>query len=202
MARAKLIYDVFISYSANDRRVAEDIAAQLRDAKITAFLDVQDIPAGANIGDAIWEAIFESRVLVAIFSENDGPQQQGLGIEIGAAAAWNKPVYIVLNAGPTTRLPRMLRSFPVFPLGRISDLVQQIKSLQAPLTDATIEHLKAAYVSVGMPTDQLSSSPNALQKLTKLVNQHSEGVQSSETLLRELFRLRKRGQLPRLRKAK
>jgi hypothetical protein len=201
MARAKPIYDVFISYSANDRRVAEDIAAQLRNAEITAFLDVHDIPVDANIGDTIWEAISESRVLIAIFSQSDGPWQ-GLGFEIGAAAAWNKPVFIVLNARSTTRLPRMLRSFPVFALGRIGDLVQQIKSLQSPLTDATIKHLIAAYISVGVPTDQLSSSPNALQKLTKLVNQHSEGAQSSETLLRELLRLRKRGQLPRLRKAK
>jgi len=80
--------------------------------------------------------------------------------------------------------------------------VQQIKSLQAPLTEASIEHLKEAYISIGVPTDQLSSSPKALQKLTERVNRRSDGTHSGETLLRELLRLRKRGKLPRLGKAK
>lgn len=200
MPRLKLIYDVFISHSARDRDVAEEIAAQLQEAGITAFFDVADSRVGENVEKRFWEALSESRALIAVFS--DVGAYQFLGLAIGAAFAWNKPVFIVLNAPPTTRLPEILQSFPVFPVSRISDLVEHVLALQAPLGDEAVDALKDAYVHIGIPTDKLNTSPNSLQDLTKRVNERTASTHSGEVLLRELLRLRKRGELPRLRKAK
>src|SRR5262245_5291807 len=131
MARDKHIFDVFIAHMADNVRLAEDIASRLRSAGVSAFLDIESISAVKSISDTIWEALAESRALVAVFSDENF---SGLGFQIGAAAAWNKPVFIVLDAAATTRLPPMLQSFPVFPIGRIDDLVQRIRLLQEPLT--------------------------------------------------------------------
>jgi hypothetical protein len=52
---------------------------------------------------------------------------------------------------------------------------------------------------VGTPADQLSQTPQALRELTNRFNRRAGKQLSGERLLSELLRMRKKGQLPRMR---
>ncbi len=62
-------HDVFISYSSQDREAANALCHALEDSKIRCWIAPRDIPAGAQYGDLIDEAIKQSQVVVILFSE-------------------------------------------------------------------------------------------------------------------------------------
>lgn len=66
----KYKYDVFISYSSTDRKVAEGVCGYLESDKLRCFIDYRDIPHGAWWARVLPDAIRNSAVMVAIFSQN------------------------------------------------------------------------------------------------------------------------------------
>lgn len=102
MPKGKSTFDVFISHSHRDAAVSEDIARVLRSYGLRVFTD-PEVGAGQTIEDAIWEAMSESQALVAIIPETD--PSAWIAFELGAAKAWNKPIYAVASSPATARLP-------------------------------------------------------------------------------------------------
>jgi predicted nucleotide-binding protein len=92
MATATKTYDVFISHSAADKATARQVAKSLEAAGLATFhLDL--IQSGENISEEVWEALAESHALIAIVSPDDVTSANVI-LEIGAASAWNKPVFL------------------------------------------------------------------------------------------------------------
>lgn len=196
MATANKTYDVFLSHSSSDRDLAEEIASRLESTGLRPFYDVNIVPAG-NISAAIWDALAECRALIAIVSVDAAPDAMGM-VEIGAATAWNKPIYLVLNGPPSTRLPDSLKSYDVYPRNRLDEVIQRIRTEFEPLTKDDREVLKTAYKDLNVPADQLSQSAKSLRDLTTRFNRKTNKQLSGERILSELLRLRKRGELPRV----
>jgi formylglycine-generating enzyme required for sulfatase activity len=65
-----MAHDVYISYAAIDKPVADAITASLESAGIRCWISPRDLLADADRGQAIVSAIEESRVLVLVFSSN------------------------------------------------------------------------------------------------------------------------------------
>jgi hypothetical protein len=191
-------YDVFISHAVSDSHLAIEIADSLKSAGLETFHAGTMKPPGTDIGEAIWQALAESRALVAIISPDVSPDAMGF-VEIGAAAAWNKPVFLLINGPSTTKLPPSLSGYPVYPLGRLEEVVQEIRTGFQPLTDNERGILADVYLDIGILADQLSQSPKALRELTRKFNRRTNSQFSGERLLSELIRMRKKAQLPRLR---
>lgn len=63
-------YDVFISYSSLDQKVAEGVCAYLEQHRIRCFIAYRDIPKGVVWASAIVDALDESRMMVVVFSSN------------------------------------------------------------------------------------------------------------------------------------
>jgi hypothetical protein len=82
-------HDVLISYSTTDKTVAEAICARLEAESVRCWIAPRDITPGKEWGEAIMEAIAESKVIVLIFSadSNHSPQVKR---EITAAVNHNK----------------------------------------------------------------------------------------------------------------
>jgi hypothetical protein len=69
-------FDVFISYSVHDKLTAQAVCATLESNGIRCWIAPRDIMPGSEYGDAIVDAINQSRALVLVFSSyaNQSPQ--------------------------------------------------------------------------------------------------------------------------------
>lgn len=71
-----MAHDVFISYSSNDKAVADAICAGIENKKIRCWIAPRDISPGADWGKSIIDAINDSSLMVLIFSENSNESPQ------------------------------------------------------------------------------------------------------------------------------
>lgn len=86
-------YDVFISYSHEDRLVAEGVCGYLESNKIRCFIDYRDIPKGATWPSVIPPAIRNSGLMLAIFSHDFNASEQ-TDNEISIAANRKIPILV------------------------------------------------------------------------------------------------------------
>jgi TIR domain len=63
-------FDVFVSYASKDKTVADAVCARLEAVGIRCWIAPRDIVAGRSYGEAIIEAIHETKVMVLVFSSN------------------------------------------------------------------------------------------------------------------------------------
>jgi hypothetical protein len=189
--------DVFLSYALADRDSATLLASAFTEAGLSVF-DIRAMPKGEQWQNEIWDAIVSSQAFVALFSPGTASNSNIL-VELGAASAWQKPIYIVWAGTPPARLPGYLQQHQVYPLSRLDDVVRSIRRGVQRLSDEERSVLLDVYRSVRVPTDQLLRQPSAVERLTREFNRRSSKRLSGERLLQELIRLRKRGELPRTR---
>ncbi len=69
-------YDVFISYSSKDQKIAEGICGFLEKYGIRCFVAYRDIPMGVVWAGAIVDAIDASKMMVVVFSKDFNASKQ------------------------------------------------------------------------------------------------------------------------------
>ena len=60
-------HDVFISYSSQNKNVADAICHVLEEHRIKCWIAPRDIPGGADYGDLIDDAIKNCRLFIIVF---------------------------------------------------------------------------------------------------------------------------------------
>lgn len=201
MAGKKPTYDVFISHSSKDTSLAVEIAETLRAHGLEPFTP-SSLRLGTNIEEALWQAMAESQALVVVMSTPE--PSTGIGLEIGAASAWGKPIYIIVTDPATTQLSRMVigtAGVQLYPPSRIDEVAEQIKQAQDDSTPEDIEELIKEYQDIGLPVDRLALDSVRLSQLTRNFHKRTKKQVPSERLLWLLLRLRKRGALPAIKRA-
>jgi hypothetical protein len=141
----------------------------------------------------LWDALAESRALLTILSPS-GPTPS-MAIEIGAARAWNKPIYGVVTDPSVTCLPPALSGVQLYTIGRIQDIINAIELSNQELSDDDRSFLIKLYSELGVSVDQFALDLKELGKLVKKFTKGRGKAVSGERLLSELFRMRKRGKL-------
>jgi hypothetical protein len=194
MAERGKTCDVLISHAARDSALAVEVAEVCRESGLEALRDTE-LLRGPNDSDALWEAIAESRALLTILSPA-GPTPSML-LEIGAAWAWNKPIYAILTDPSSTRLPPAMTGIDLFTTGRVPDVIRAIELSAHPLTDEDRSYLARIYAEMGTSVDQLTLDPRRRQELVKTFKKGRGKTVAEERLLSELLRLRKQGKLVR-----
>ena len=192
MAKGKSSFDVFISHGPRDAAISADIARVLRSYDLRVFTDAE-VGAGQTIEDVLWEAISESQAFVTVIPETDPSASSAL--ELGAAKAWNKPIYAVASNPATARLPVGLQGMTLYPPSRIEEIAQEIKKSSGLLSEVDLAVLTEEYRRIGVPVDQLLLQPKQLSTLTKQFNKRTKRNVGAEELVRTLLRLRKAGRL-------
>ena len=195
-ATATPTFDVFVSHSSRDRELAADIADRLKAEGLQPFHDAS-VPLGQDISSAIWDALAECHAFIVIVSPDSAPDAMGM-VELGAATAWNKPIFVLLNGPASTPLPEALESYQVFPRNRLDEILAQIRRHLEPITKDERQVLTEIYRELGVPADRLGQSPRELQLLVKAFNTKAKKQLSGTRLLSELLRMRKQAKLPRL----
>jgi hypothetical protein len=65
-----MVGKIFISYAIKDRDVADDICGSLEDFGLKCWIAPRDVLPGSDWGEAIIDAISQSRLMVLVHSEN------------------------------------------------------------------------------------------------------------------------------------
>jgi len=71
-------HDIFISYSSDDKNVADAVVAALENRGIRCWYAPRDIGAGTDWGESITHAISDSTLMLLIFSENSNNSKRVL----------------------------------------------------------------------------------------------------------------------------
>lgn len=195
MPRVRSTYDVFIAHTRRDMDTAMEVADVMRSYELNAFVDTAEIDEGSKLEETIWEAMAESIALVAIIPQD--VTSAWMAFELGAAKAWNKPVYALASQGSFHDLPISLRDVTIYPLSRAYEVALSIKRSAEPISSEDEKHLITAYEEIGVAADQLALQPKHLAKLVTLFHRRTGRQMSGEQLMSLLLRLRKRGRLHR-----
>ncbi|MCA9045351.1 MAG: toll/interleukin-1 receptor domain-containing protein [Planctomycetaceae bacterium] len=196
MSTATPTYDVFVSHSLRDREFAADIADRLAAEGLQPFYDAS-VPIGEDLSKAIWDALAESRAFIVIVSPESTPDAMGM-VELGAATAWHKPIFVLLNGPASSRLPEALQQYQAYPRNRVDEVLANIRQTFEPITDEDRELLAQIYGDINVPADRLSQSPRELQEVVSRFNAGTKKQLSGTRILSELLRMRKQSKLPRL----
>jgi hypothetical protein len=198
MAKTGKTYDVFLTHAIGLDALSRRVSQHLREAGLAVF-DIQDAKPGEALLKAIWEALAESHALVAVMSQSSA-MSPSMAVEIGAASAWNKPIFLLKETQEEHLITSHFRECHVFTLAQIDSVIAQIREAQSRLSEANIIALMRAYSEAGIPTDAFARHPIELTRLTEKFRKETGLDVSGERILNELLRLRKLGQLPRMRR--
>ena len=127
---------IFLSYSADDRQIAEEIQLAMVGAGYTVFFDRESLPAGTDYHQRIENAIKNSDFMVFLISETSiKPGSYALTELKFARAKWLHPgsrvLPVRLDRTPWTAMPPYLKSVTVLePEGNIpAEVVDAVKAL-------------------------------------------------------------------------
>jgi hypothetical protein len=199
MATVSKTCDIFISHAEADSGLAQEIASACRASGLETVTDADFLGAAGDIGHTLREALAESRALVAIFSAT--APTSPMTIEIGAAQAWNKPIYAIIADPSAARVPGDFSGIPLFTAGRIRDVIKAVKSNIRQLSDDDRVFLAEIYAAMGVSLDELEGDPGPLDILVEKFEKGRGKAVAGERLLSELSRLRKQGKLTKKRSA-
>ena len=137
-------YDVFISYSSKDQKIAEGICGYLESNGYRCFVAYRDIPRGVIWAGAIADAIDESQMMVVVFSKDFNLSSQ-TNREIELAAENKIPIltYRITDAkftGAKKYYLKNLNWIDAFPnpedyFGYLLDSISKLIPLQLPPKD-------------------------------------------------------------------
>jgi hypothetical protein len=196
MAKRGKTCDVLISHAAKDSSLAQDIADACRENGLETAIDAE-LLSGPNASDALWEALAESRALVTILAPSG--LTPWMIIEIGAAGAWNKPIFGIITDPSITRLPSGLTGIRPYTTGRLQDVINEIKLSARELTEEDRAFLTGIPAKMGVSVEQLALDPRRREEIVKAFRKGRGKTVSEERLLSELLRLRKQGKFVRSR---
>lgn len=194
MASKAKTYDVFISHSAADSKAAAELATVLRANDIEPFTG-EEIAAGEDISDITWEALADSKALLAIVSRSE--LSSSMAFEIGAAQAWSKPIYAIVADPSSVRLPASLARVRHVAPGGIDEVIYDLKHSTEALSAEDQHILAEMYSDSDISVDSLALDHLQLCKLTESFNKKADKAVTGERLLFEMLRMRKRGALQR-----
>lgn len=191
MSNRSSMIDVFMSYALPDKSFAGNVEKALRSKSISVFRPSEEVSAAAYIVRSLREALGESRVHLVVWT-HQAARSPNVAVEIGAGLAWGKPMYFVTRPGDAVP-PLPVESASVFSYNEMSTLITAIRENLLPLSDESRSRIREAFLAMGRAVDSLATDVSALSELTRNVNSGQTNQISSEQLLAELLRMRKRG---------
>ena len=95
-----MAFDVFISYSSQDKTTADAACAMLEGAGMRCWIAPRDILPGTDYGASIVEAIRHAKIFVLIFSDHANASQH-IPREVESVGCWR----IARGHEPSSRKP-------------------------------------------------------------------------------------------------
>ncbi len=195
-AIATRAHDVFLTYHPSDAAAAAQVRQAFQAEGLSVYLT--DWRGEPDSFDEARRALAESEAVV-ILATAAAVVSPDLATGYGVAIAWQKPIYVVTKDLSRAALPAYLRSYSVYSWESLHKVAENIFRGKVELADEERQWLRSWYAEHGVPLDQLLVNPAVPDDLTRDFRQTWHRDVPAERLLRELFRLRKQGKLPRVR---
>ena len=189
------IIDVFVSHGQHDTGLAELLNRALKDQGLSTWL-VSSLEPSDQFESAIRNAMAECHAVVILLTPAM-LNSQWLAVEVGAAIAWNKPIYVLYDGVALDQIPGYLSQYHLLPVSQISEVVHKISESRQPLSDQDRASLLQAYQETGLSADQILLQPRAVSDLSSRYRKLARTAIPGERLVKELLRMRKQGELPR-----
>ena len=189
------IIDVFVSHGRHDTGLAELLNRVLTEQGLSTWL-VSSLEPGDQWENAVRNAMAECHAVVILLT----PvmlKSQWLAVEVGAAIAWDKPIYVLYDGVTLEQIPAFLSQFQLLPVSQMSEVVSQILKSRQPLSEQDRASLLRAYQETGLSADQIMLQPRAVSDLSSRYRKLARTAIPGERLVKELLRMRKQGKLPR-----
>ena len=156
--------------------------------------------SGEHVLAQVRQALAESDAVIAVVGK-ESMNSAWVALEVGAAMAWQKPAYLLTHDILASALPKYLQSFQAFAIQELHRVIRAIRDAKQPLSETELEWLKNWYKQTSVPLDQMVMEASTLESMAKAFRSEWKRAIPPERILKELFRLRKKGNLPRIRRA-
>lgn len=197
-------WNVFLSFPLSEMESARVVRDSLSQAGFRVATAETAAALGGEIKKDLWMSLVESDAVVVLAPHSQPPSANSL-VELGAAMAWDKPIFVLQEGVDAPAIP--LKGFPRFNLARIDDLADAIHRSAAAKTRKEVLSAEQqgaivdTYVEMGVPVDRIVGDVEALEGFTQNVNRRADRKLTSSQVAWHLLRLRKTGQLRRQRRA-
>jgi TIR domain len=188
--------DAFVSGSLFEADSVKRVVRALESAGL-GVASVDGLKPGSNWSDEVRSAIAEASAFVLVI-DPASELSPNAAVELGAAMAWPKRVFVINASSAQVQLPSFLSDAAVYPIARVGDVATAILESRRPLTDKDIDTLQRIYTRFGVPTDRLARDPILIDEFVAAFNRTTKSQRTAERLVREMMRLRKEGKWPRL----
>ena len=169
-------HEVFISYSSRDREAAQIICSALEQNDVKCWIAPRDIPAGAEYGDLIDEAIRRSVAAIVIFSET------------AASSVWVKAEMNVAFDEQKIIIPFRLDQTPLQGQSRLilnhKHWIDAYPDYKLKIDDLVVAVLRALGKSVVNETEESSVSPIQVEDIdvkSVLVSPENKRARATES---------------------
>src|SRR4051794_16032100 len=164
MAKRKEPCDVVIAHAPKDVALAREIADGCRANGLETAID-SELLAGPKADHVLREALVESRALIIILSPSG--LTTWMTLEIGAIGVGFKPIFIIITDPSATRVPPWLARVPRYTVGRLQEIINEIKLNAQELTEEDRAFLAELPAKMGVSIDELAQEPERLEGLAK-----------------------------------
>ena len=195
------LYDVFLSYEPLDDELVSLVEQAFTDAGLTSFRAADHLAKRRAFGTTMREAIIGAAAAVALITPRSF-ESTAIPLEIGAAASWNKPIYLLLDGVDEADVFLFARKHSrLYPAAQLDRLVHDVKRDARPLDDQDRTILREVFIRGGLTTDQLLARSEALEQLADEFSSQADQPLPPDRLAMELVRMRKQGDLSKWRQA-
>ena len=198
MTVAAETHDVFLIHGAQDLGFTSIVRSAFSEAGLDVYA-LDHLKPDESFLSEFRSELAECSAFMVILTRST-LDSQNVAVGIGAAMAWNKPVYILYDGISPKEIPSYLRDFHLVPLSKLPQVVAKIAKSRKPLSELERETLVNVYQDLALATDQLIVRPAAVDELWQKFHAETQSAVPPKRLVEELMRLRKQGKLPRLSK--
>lgn len=184
---------VYLTFSPHDSAAAKllkkDLASQ---GVVVEFLNQstkQELPNRTR------ELIAQSEAVI-VLATSASLQTTDLAFEVGAAQAWDKPIYVVAKGITISALPDYLKEFRVYPVKDVKKLAARIHQEMLDLSEEEREWLIDWYQNQKVSIVDLIDSDTDEKALANEFQRKWRRNASGDRLMGELLRLHLQRQLP------
>ncbi len=158
-----MTHDVFISYSARDKAVADAACAALEANGTRCWIAPRDVPPGRSWAASLVEAIGRSRILVLILSEGSNASPQ-VNREVGEAVDNGLPIipFRIEDVQPSDEMRYYIKS--IHWLDALTPPLERHLSRLSALVDAALE-VESAADTVAPAPDITTAAPRPRRRL-------------------------------------